>query len=67
MRSERPCALRDRSGGPGKHSGQVGGSTLVTYQTLRNAPDPKTPPSGVSAKLPPITFPPYAKIALVHD
>jgi hypothetical protein len=42
-------------------------AVLVTYQTLRNASNPKTPPSGASAKLPPITFPPYAKIALVHD
>ena len=38
----------------------------VTYHTLRNASGPKTPPSGASAKLPPITFTPYAKIALVH-
>eukprot|EP00966_Prymnesium_polylepis_P202785 4698166-Prymnesium_polylepis.1 len=63
MRSERPCALRDRSGGPGKDSGQK--AVLVTYQTLRNAPDPKTPPSGGSAKSPPLTFH-HAEIALVH-
>ena len=39
----------------------------VTHQPSGNASDPKTPPSGASAKLPPITFPPYAKIALVYD
>jgi hypothetical protein len=37
----------------------------VTYHTLRNASDPKTPPSGASAKLPPLAFH-HAKIALVH-
>ena len=42
-------------------------AVAVMHQSPGNASDPKTPPSGASAKLPPITFPPYAKIALVHD
>ena len=40
-------------------------ASSVTHQSLGNASDPKTPPSGASAKLPPLTFH-HAKIALVH-
>eukprot|EP00966_Prymnesium_polylepis_P105557 2445070-Prymnesium_polylepis.1 len=65
MRSERPCALRDRSGGPGKDSSQGGGlsHTPAPRQRLR----PESVPVRGSAKLLLISFPPYAKIALVHD
>jgi hypothetical protein len=42
-------------------------ASSVTHRPPGNASDGKRPPSGASAKLPPITFPPYAKIALVHD
>ena len=40
-------------------------AVTVMHQSLGNASDPKTPPSGASAKLPPLTFH-HAKIALVH-
>ena len=40
-------------------------AVAVMHQSLGNASDPKTPPSGASAKLPPLTFH-HAKIALVH-
>ena len=40
-------------------------ASSVMHQSLGNASDPKTPPSGASAKLPPLTFH-HAKIALVH-
>ena len=36
------------------------------HQSPGNASDPKTPPSGASAKLPPLAFP-HATIALVQD
>ena len=64
MRSERPCAFRDRLRGQGKESGQ-GVASSAMHQSLGNASDPKTPPSGASAKFPPLTFH-HAKIALVH-
>ena len=64
MRYERPCALRDRSCGQGKDSSQGGelSHAPVPRQRLRSQ---KHPPSGASAKLPPLTFH-HAKIALVH-
>ena len=31
-------------------------ASSVMHQSLGNASDPKTPPSGASAKLPPLTF-----------
>ena len=40
-------------------------AVAVMHQSLGNASDPITPPSGASAKLPPLTFH-HAKIALVH-
>ena len=40
-------------------------AVTVMHQSLGNASDPKTPPSGASAKFPPLTFH-HAKIALVH-
>ena len=40
-------------------------AVAVMHQSLGNASDPKTPPSGASAKLPLLTFH-HAKIALVH-
>ena len=42
-------------------------AVTVMHQSLGNASDPKTPPSGASAKLLPITFPRNAKVALMHD
>ena len=42
-------------------------AVTVMHQSLGNASDPKTPPSRASAKLLLITFPPYAKVVLVHD
>eukprot|EP00966_Prymnesium_polylepis_P011873 272590-Prymnesium_polylepis.1 len=47
MRSERPCALRDRSGGPGKDSGQVDGSSHVPNPPQRPRPE-NAPRQGLS-------------------
>eukprot|EP00966_Prymnesium_polylepis_P014892 344194-Prymnesium_polylepis.1 len=39
MRSERPRALRDRRSGPGKDSGQTGGSSHVPNLPQRPRPE----------------------------
>ena len=63
-RRGRSCALRDRSGGPGKDSSQGGGPSHAP--ALRQRLRPENAPVRELSKLTAPNFPPYAKIALVH-